>query len=100
MEPRDRKPCAFRRAFQQKDGGWAAIREGKEQWVEGSIHAFPEEGSRQLSLTWKELWNLLSRKAGAFLCLRPNPFWKSAEGSQSSAVQQVHHGSHTYGSHI
>lgn len=80
MEQRDRKPWAFRSAFQEKDGGWAAIREGERQLAEVAIGACvntlvpsTKKGPGRylkkhevLSRTWKELWNLLSRKAGAF----------------------------------
>lgn len=88
MEQRDRKPCAFRSAFQQKDGGWAAIREGEGQLVE--IHsclceqtsAFHKEGSRQLpekaqsALTHLEgtLESFYQEKREHFVHHRPDPF--------------------------
>lgn len=47
------------------------------------IQAATLEKHQAPSLTWKESWNLLSRKAGAFCQSQTRLLWEFAEGSRA-----------------
>lgn len=74
-----------------------ATREGEGQLVEVSTRvsvstqapstkkgpgSYPEK-QQAPSLTWKESWNVLLRKVGAFCESQTGPLWESTEGSRA-----------------